>query len=223
MRADTQVSIVALRTLPMFEMLDDTKLAPIVQVASLRRVARQTTVLSAGDHTDNIYLILSGGLKVLVSDGEGREVILSMLGPGEFFGEMGVIDDHPRSATVKASEQSNLVVISKVDFQRCLAENFDVSLYIMRSLVKRLRLANRSIESLSLLDVYGRAARLLLDLAEDRDGRKVVAQRITRQDIARMIGASREMVSRVMRDLQLQGLIEEKDGCIWLREDIGSA
>ena len=223
MRKDTQVSIVALRTLPMFEMLDDTRLAPIVQAASLRRVARQTTVLSAGDHTDNIYLILSGGLKVLISDGEGREVILSMLGPGEFFGEMGVIDDHPRSATVKASEQSNLVVISKADFQRCLADNFDVSLYIMRSLVKRLRQADRNIESLSLLDVYGRAARLLLDLAEDRDGRKVVVRRITRQDIARMIGASREMVSRVMRDLQSRGLIEEKDGCIWLREDIGSA
>jgi CRP/FNR family cyclic AMP-dependent transcriptional regulator len=223
MRVDPQVSIVALRTLPMFEMLDDSRLAPIVEVATLRRVERNTTVLKAGDHTDNLYLILSGALTVLISDGEGREVILSMLGPGEFFGEMGVIDDHPRSATVKASEQSNLVVISKADFKRCLAENFDVSLYIMRRLVKRLRLADRKIKSLSLLDVYGRAARLLLDMAEDREGRKVVAQRISRQDIARMIGASREMVSRVMRDLQLQGLIEEKDGCIWLRDDIASA
>ncbi|HUY01698.1 MAG TPA: helix-turn-helix domain-containing protein [Rhodocyclaceae bacterium] len=146
-----------------------------------------------------------------------------MLGPGEFFGEMGIIDDHPRSATVKATESSNLVVISKADFQRCLADNFDVSLYIMRSLVKRLRQADRKIESLSLMDVYGRAARLLLELAEDRDGRKVVTRKITRQDIARMIGASREMVSRVMRDLQSGGLIDERDGCIWLCGEAGGA
>ncbi|HUW36705.1 MAG TPA: cyclic nucleotide-binding domain-containing protein [Rhodocyclaceae bacterium] len=220
---DRKVSIVALRTLPMFETLAEDRLATIVRATSLRRVARQAVVLNAGDHTDNIYLILSGGLKVLIAGDDGREVILSMLGPGEFFGEMGIIDDHPRSATVKATESSNLVVINKADFQRCLADNFDVSLFIMRSLVKRLRQADRKIESLSLMDVYGRAARLLLDLAEDRDGRKVVTRKITRQDIARMIGASREMVSRVMRDLQSEGLIEERDGCIWLCGEAGGA
>ena len=115
------------------------------------------------------------------------------------------------------------MVISKADFQRCLADNFDVSLYIMRSLVKRLRQADRKIESLSLMDVYGRAARLLLELAEERDGRKVVTRKITRQDIARMIGASREMVSRVMRDLQTEGLIDERDGCIWLCAEAGGS
>ncbi len=223
MAQDTQVSIVALRTLPMFEALAEDRLAAIVKVASLRRIERQTVVLNAGDHTDSLYLILSGGLKVLIEGDDGREVILSMLGPGEFFGEMGIIDDHPRSATVKTTEPSNLVVISKADFQRCLADNFDVSLFIMRSLVKRLRQADRKIESLSLMDVYGRAARLLLELAEERDGRKVVTRRITRQDIARMIGASREMVSRVMRDLQTEGLIDERDGCIWLCGEAGGS
>jgi len=184
-------------------------------------VTRNTVVLQAGDHTDNIYLVLAGYLKVQVSDQEGgREVILSLLGPGEMFGEMGAIDDHPRSATVISTESCDLVVITKEDFKRCLAENFEISLYIMENLVKRLRKADRKIESLALIDVYGRVARLLLEMAEVEEGRKVVRRRITRQEIAKTIGASREMVSRVMRDLQLQGLIEEIGGCIWLREQI---
>jgi len=217
------VSITALRTLPMFESLSNERLEKIARFASLRSVARQTTVLLAGDRTDNIYLILTGMLKVQISDQEGREVILSMLAPGEMFGEMGVIDDHPRSATVISTGPCDLVVIPKDDFKVCLAENFEVSLYIIRNLVKRLRVADRKIESLALIDVYGRVARLLLEMAESENGRKVVRRHITRQDIAKTIGASREMVSRVMRDLQLQGLIEEVDGCIWLQEEIADA
>ena len=206
------VSLTTLRALPIFETLDDKSLKPLLRVAMLRHVPRHTVVLHAGDHTDNIYFVLSGVLKVQISDEEGREVILSMLGPGELFGEMGVLDDHPRSATVLAVESSEVVVIGKDDFKQCLADNPDVSLFIMRNLTKRLRLADRNIESLALFDVYGRVARLLLEAAEIVDGRKVVTHKITKQDIAKMIGASREMVSRVMRDLLAQGLIQECDG-----------
>ncbi len=206
------VSLTILRALPIFEMLDDECLKPLTRVAMLRNIPRHTVVLHDGDRTDNIYFVLSGALKVQISDEEGREVILSMLGPGELFGEMGVLDDHPRSATVLAVESSEVVVIGKADFKRCLVENPDVSLFIMRNLTKRLRLADRNIESLALLDVYGRVARLLLEAAETVDGRQVVTRKLTKQDIAKMIGASREMVSRVMRDLMAQGLIHEQDG-----------
>ena len=206
------VSLTVLRALPIFETLDDECLKPLTRVAMLRQIPRNTVALHAGDHTDNIYFVLSGSLKVQVSDEEGREVILSMLGPGELFGEMGVLDDHPRSATVLAVEASEVVVMGKADFKQCLVENPDVSLFIMRNLTKRLRLADRNIESLALLDVYGRVARLLLEAAETVDGRKVVTHKLTKQDIAKMIGASREMVSRVMRDLTAQGLIHEHDG-----------
>ena len=201
-----------LRALPIFETLDDECLRPLMQVAMLRSIPRYTVVLNAGDSTDNIYFVLSGALKVQVSDEDGREVILSKLGPGELFGEMGVLDDHPRSATVLAVEPSQVVVMGKADFKQCLVDNPDVSLFIMRNLTKRLRMADRNIESLALLDVYGRVARLLLESADDVDGRKVVTQKLTKQDIGKMIGASREMVSRVMRDLSAQGLIEERDG-----------
>ena len=206
------VSLTILRALPIFEMLDDDSLRPLTRVAMLRTVPRHTVVLHAGDRTDNIYFVLSGLLKVQVSDEEGREVILSMLGPGELFGEMGVLDEHPRSATVLAVESSEVVVIGQAEFKQCLAENPDVSLFIMRNLTKRLRVANRTIESLALLDVYGRVARLLLEAAETVDGRKIVTHKLSKQDIAKMIGASREMVSRVMRDLTAHGLIHEQDG-----------
>lgn len=206
------VSLTVLRALPIFETLDDESLRPLTRVAMLRKVPRHTVVLKAGDRTDNIYFVLSGALKVQISDEEGREVILSMLRPGELFGEMGVLDDHPRSATVLAVEQSEVVVIGKADFKQCLVDNPDVSFFIMRNLTRRLRLADRNIESLALLDVYGRVARLLLETAETVDGRQVVTHKLTKQDIAKMIGASREMVSRVMRDLTAQGLIAEQDG-----------
>lgn len=209
---NTGVSITVLRALPIFEMIDDESLKPLTRVSMLRQIPRNTVVLHAGDNTDNIYFVLSGVLKVQNSDAEGREVILSMLGPGELFGEMGVLDDHPRSATVLAVEASDLVVIGQSDFKQCLADNPTVSLFIMRSLTKRLRLADRAIESLALLDVYGRVARLLLEAAETVDGRKVITHKLTKQDIAKMIGASREMVSRVMRDLVAQGHILERDG-----------
>jgi len=212
------VSKITLRNLPLFAGLDEASLEPIAAAAALRPIERHATVLLTGERTDNVYFVLRGSLKVLVSDDYGREVILSILGPGELFGEMGVIDDHPRSATVIAAQPSELVVISKEAFKRILAENFDLSLAIMRGLVHRLRSADRTIESLALLDVYGRVARLLLDMAEtDAQGRKVVRKKISKQDIAKMIGASREMVSRVMKDLTQQRLIEESDGVLLLR------
>ena len=219
MSSEKGISVVTLRALPIFQSVNEEILANIARVCSLRSIPRNGVVLRAGDRTDNVYFVLNGAFKVLVSDEEGREVILSIMGQGDLFGVMGVIDEHPRSATVQAAGGGQLVVIAKSDFHRCLADSFDVSLHIMRSLVQRLRSADRQIESLALLDVYGRVARLLLDMGERApDGELVVPKPPSRQDIAKMIGASREMVSRVMKDLQAQGLIEEVDGRMLLHE-----
>jgi CRP/FNR family cyclic AMP-dependent transcriptional regulator len=217
------VASLILRSLPVFSGLNEQRLAALALEASLKSVARNEVVLHEGDVTDNVYFVLAGGLKVLVSDDEGREVILSMLGPGDVFGELSVLDDHPRSATVVAVESSKLVVFAKLDFLRCLADNFDIALLIMRGMAARLRLADQRIESLALLDVYGRVARLLLELSESCDGMQVVTRRLTKQDIAKMVGASREMVSRVMKDLARHGLIEERDGGIYLIGETGDS
>jgi CRP/FNR family cyclic AMP-dependent transcriptional regulator len=192
----------------------------LTAMVTRKSAPRSTTIMAGGDPTDSLYIVLSGRLKVMMSDSEGKEVILAILGPGEFFGEMGLIDDEPRSATVVTIEPCELLSIAKRDFKKAMAENWQMTEAVMRGLVKRLREADRKIGSLALLDVYGRVARLLLDMAENVDGEKVVTKRLPKQDIAKMIGASREMVSRVMKDLQTGGYIEMRGSSIVLRDTI---
>jgi CRP/FNR family cyclic AMP-dependent transcriptional regulator len=215
-----QVSVAMLRSVPLFASLAEEPLRMLTTVVTRRSVTRGTIIMAAGDPTDSLYIVLSGRLKVMMSDADGKEVILSILGPGEFFGEMGLIDDAPRSASVVAIEPCELLAINRRDFKKCLAENFEMAMAVMRGLVRRLREADRKIGSLALLDVYGRVARLLLDMAETVDGQKMVTKRLPKQDIAKMIGASREMVSRVMKDLQLGGYIEMRGSTIVLRDTI---
>ena len=212
--------LLLLRSIPLFAGLPENQVYQIARMAGVRKVPRNTTLVRVGDKTDALYVLVSGSAKVRNRDVEGREVILTLLGAGECFGEMSLIDGSPRSADVVSCEPCELLVIAKSDFAHALSENVDLCLNIMKSLADRLREANRKIESLALMDVYGRVARLLLEMSEEVDGLKVVRKKVSKQDIAKMIGASREMVSRVMKDLGLRGLIEETDGGVILREKI---
>jgi CRP/FNR family cyclic AMP-dependent transcriptional regulator len=214
------VSSAMLRSVPLFASFPEEPLRLLATVVTRRSATRGSIIMAAGDATDSLYIVLSGRLKVMMSDADGKEVILTILGPGEFFGEMGLIDDSPRSASVVAIEPCELLAITRRDFKKCLAENLEMSMAVMRGLVRRLREADRKIGSLALLDVYGRVARLLLDMAETVDGQKMVTKRLPKQDIAKMIGASREMVSRVMKDLQVSGFIEMRGSTIVLRDTI---
>jgi len=216
----TTVSTAVLKAVPLFASFPEDQLRMLTTMVTRRSASRSTTIMAGGDATDSLYIVLSGRLKVMMSDSDGKEVILSILGPGEFFGEMGLIDDEPRSASVVTIEPCELLSISKRDFKKCLVDNSEMSMAVMRGLVRRLREADRKIGSLALLDVYGRVARLLLDMAENVNGEKVVTKRLPKQDIAKMIGASREMVSRVMKDLQTGGYIEMRGSNIVLRDTI---
>jgi len=214
------VSTALLRNVPLLSLLSDSELALLARVVSRKSYARGSQILGAGDPTDSLYILISGRIKVFMSDLDGKEVILSILEPNEFFGEMGLIDNSPRSASVVALEPCELICISKPDFKRCLADNFDMAMTVMRGLVKRLREADKQIGSLALMDVFGRVARLLLESAEVIGGEKVVTKKLSKQDIARMIGASREMVSRVMKHLQEAGYIEVRADTIVIRDNI---
>lgn len=214
------VSTAVLKAVPLFASFPEDQLRVLTTLVTRKSAPRSTTIMAGGDAIDSLYIVLSGRLKVMMSDAEGKEVILSILGPGEFFGEMGLIDDEPRSASVVTIEPCELLTIAKRDFKKSLADNFEMAMAVMRGLVKRLREADRKIGSLALLDVYGRVARLLLDMAENVDGEKVVTKRLPKQDIAKMIGASREMVSRVMKDLQTGGYIEMRGSTIVVRDTI---
>jgi CRP/FNR family cyclic AMP-dependent transcriptional regulator len=216
----TTVSTAVLKAVPLFATISEEQLRMLTTMVTRRSATRNTTIMSSGDATDSLYIVLSGRLKVMMSDSEGKEVILAILGPGEFFGEMGLIDDEPRSASVVSIEPCELLSIAKRDFKRVISENSEMAMSVMRGLVRRLREADRKIGSLALLDVYGRVARLLLDMAENVNGEKIVTKRLPKQDIAKMIGASREMVSRVMKDLQTGGYIEMRGSNIVLRDTI---
>src|SRR6266568_1149343 len=139
MAAPAGVSMLLLRNVPLFSALPEPQLVLLTSAVSRRSFPRGTTIIAAGDVTESLYVVVSGRLKVMMSDDEGREVILAILGPNEFFGEMGLIDDHPRSASVVAIEACELLTLSKRDFKSCLAENFEMAMTVMRGLVKRLR------------------------------------------------------------------------------------
>jgi len=196
-----------LKSVPLFSSFTDAQLGQLLTCVQHRSYPRNAFILRAGEETDALYIILSGRVKVLIPDEEGHEVILSMIGPHEFFGEMGLLDELPRSASVETLEACEMLRLSKAGFTNILKDNFELAMLIIRNLVRRLREADRKIESLALIDVYGRVARLLIDMAENVDGKWIVERAPPKQEIARMIGASREMVSRVVKDLQRKGLI----------------
>jgi len=214
------VSPLLIRNVPLFSLLPDAQLILLTQVLLRKPYPKDSTVIAAGDPTDALYVVISGRLKVMMSDNEGREVILAILNQGDFFGEMGLIDQAPRSATVVTIEPCELLTITRTDFTKCLQKNFDFTMNVMRGLVKRLREADRKIGSLALMDVCGRVARLLMEMAETVDGQKVVTRKLPKQQIAKMIGASREMVSRVMKEMETSGHIEVRARQILLRDSL---
>ena len=218
MAASSAISTTVLKSVPMFSGFSPDQLRALVTMIMRRSAPRGTAVLREGGPADCLYVVMSGRLKVLMGEADGKETILSIIGPGEFFGEMSLIDDNPRSATVIAIEACELLALTRRDFRRCLVENSNLAMAVMRVLVRRLREADRKIGSLAMLDVYGRVARLLLDMSESVNGQRVVTKRISKQDIAKMIGASREMVHKVMKDLQVNGYIEVQGSTIVLRD-----
>jgi len=215
--ASTAVSTTMLKSVPLFASLTPEQMHSLSAMIMRRDASRGSAVMHEGDAGDCLYVVLSGRLKVMVGEADGKETILSIIGPGEFFGEMSLIDDNPRSASVVAIEPCEMLALTRRDFRKCLVENTLLAMAVMRVLVRRLREADRKIGSLAMLDVYGRVARLLLDMSETVNGQKVVTKRITKQDIAKMVGASREMVSKVMKDLQTSGYIEMQGSSIVLR------
>jgi len=145
---------------------------------------------------------------------------VNMQGPCEHFGELALLDSTPRSASVMTTEKTKLAVVSKPDFQRMLAAHPGIALSLIRDLTRRVRVLSENVKSLALLDVYGRVAKTLLAMASDRDGKLIVEKRLTQQDIANRVGASREMVARIMKDLTTGGYISVANKHIVINEKL---
>lgn len=202
-----------IRRVPLFALLTDAQAASVAEAVVKRRLKRGEPIVEQGKKSNALFIVLTGRARVVSTDSRGREVILATLQPGDYIGEMSLIDNEPHSATVRAEVQTDVLMLGRLEFARCLPENTSMAYAVMKGLVQRLRQADRKIESLALMDVYGRVARALLEFAAPAgEGELVIRERLSRQDIAKMVGASREMVSRVMKDLEERGFVEPLDG-----------
>jgi CRP/FNR family cyclic AMP-dependent transcriptional regulator len=180
------------------------ELREISKHATQRRYAARTLIVQEGDRPESLYIILEGRVKAYVSDSSGREVLLSTMGPGEFFGEVS-LDEGPRSASVMSLEPCVLSVVPLADLDRFIRENPPFASHFIKHLIGRIRSLTKNVGSLALMDAYGRVARLLLESSVTKDGVQFVPERLTQADIASRVGCTREMVSRVFKDLVQQG------------------
>jgi CRP/FNR family cyclic AMP-dependent transcriptional regulator len=202
-----------IRRVPLFTMITSDQGILLSGSVGKRRYKRGETIVEQGEHAHALILILAGRARVVMTDRQSREVILATLRPGDYSGEMSLIDNEPHSASVVAEIQTDALILGRSEFERCLNENTSIAQAVMRGLVLRLRQANEKIGSLALLNVYGRVAKVLMGYAvPEGDHQLVIREKMSRQDIAKMVGASREMVSRVMRDFEEQGFIETGEG-----------
>lgn len=188
-----------------------------------RSFPRNTVVITEGDTSDSLYLIIEGRVKVFLMDDQGREVILRTQGSGEYFGELALVDERPRSASVMTLEPAKFSIISRAAFDECLSRHPKIAMVLVRHLSRLVRALTENVRSLALLDVYGRIARLLLELAVKREDKLVIEERLTHQEIASRVGASREMVSRIMKDLVDGGYVEQDGKRLVIHEKLPPA
>ncbi len=198
--------------MPLFEHLSDTQAISLIGALEKKRFKRSERLVEAGQKSNMLYVILSGKASVVVTNSSGKELVLASLGVGDCIGEMSLLDNQPHSASVMAETQIDALALSRDGFNSCILHNAQMAVSVMRGLVTRLRKANQKIASLALFSVFGRVARYLLDMAEDGEGnRLVVKKKISHAAIAREVGASREMVSKALKEFEAQGFIHKLD------------
>jgi CRP/FNR family cyclic AMP-dependent transcriptional regulator len=194
----------------------------LVRCGRIQNFRKGVVILQEGDHGDTLFIILSGRVKVFATGEDEREIVLDIHGPGEFVGEMA-LDGGPRSASVITLEPTICSIVTRDVLREHIAKNPDIAFEILAKIIRRARRATANVKNLALLDVYGRVTRLLNELARDQDGLRVIAEKLTHQDIAERVGASREMVSRLMKDLAQGGYVEVRDRQIFLKRPLPPA
>jgi CRP/FNR family cyclic AMP-dependent transcriptional regulator len=196
------------------DILDEALLREIARQGGVKRYPANAILINEGDASDSLFILLGGRVKVYSTNAEGREVVITTHGAGEYVGEMA-LDGGVRSASVMTMEPTTCSVVSGANLREFIREHPDFASHLIRKLIRSLREATETVKSLALEDVYARVIRLLADLSDPApDGRRIVRERLTQQGIADRIGASREMVSRIFKDLTLGGYIAQAEGRI---------
>jgi CRP/FNR family cyclic AMP-dependent transcriptional regulator len=186
--------------------IGDPMIRELASRGQVRTFPKNAVIINEGDRGDTLFVILSGRVKVYVSDDDGREMILDMHGAGDYVGEMS-LDGRPRSASVMTLDPTTCSVLARDELREAIGRNPDIAMAIIEKLIERARIATDNVKNLALMDVYGRVARLLLSLAREENGKLVVPDRMTQQDIADRVGASRDMISRIFKDLTVGGYV----------------
>ena len=202
-----------LKNVALFAGVNEADLRVLGSRAMVHAYPKQAIIVSEGDLSDSLYVILSGKVKVYLGDESGKELIVAIKGAGQYFGEM-VLDEKARSASVMTLEPSRCAVIAGADFKAYLLQHAEVSLRLIQNLIRIARGLNQNLRSLAMLDVYGRVARVLLELAVEQDGKLAIPDKLTQKDIANRVGASREMINRILRDLSDGGYVTMDSGRI---------
>ncbi|NUZ08882.1 Crp/Fnr family transcriptional regulator [Piscinibacter koreensis] len=201
------MTIETLRRLPVFAALTPDEAQSICDRSLRRRYRRGEFLVEHGARSEALFVLLNGRARVLQVDRRGREVHLARLRAGDYVGEMSLIDEGSHSASVRAEAQTDVLVLGRAEFSRLMPEPSSLAYGLMRGLVQRLRSANQQIQSLALLDVQGRVAETLLSMSESVGTERVIREPVSRTRLAQTVGASREMISRVMKELEARGTV----------------
>jgi len=192
----------------LFAGLPEAQLARLAEHVRQRVYPAGTVVVNEGDEAHGMFIVDSGALKVFVTEENGKEVTLSLLGKDDYFGELALLDDAPRSASVITIERSTVLQISRTDFVEVIASNPASMQIIVRNLVARVRELTDNVRALALIDVFGRISRIFDSMSEAEGEMRIIRRRMTQQDLANLVGASREMVNRILRELVAGDYIE---------------
>ncbi|HEY1458911.1 MAG TPA: Crp/Fnr family transcriptional regulator [Casimicrobiaceae bacterium] len=193
--------------------LTEKTLRAIAAEGVVRSFPKGAILINEGDTSESLYIVLSGRVKVFASNAAGREIVLSFFGPGEYVGEMS-LDGSPRSASVMTVEPTTCAIVTRASFRDFLLAYPEFAMHLIGKLIQRVRTTTENVKSLALSDVYGRLVRLITALAVERDGIMIVPEKLTQQDIAERVGASRDMISRLLKDLVGGGYLMIKDRTI---------
>jgi CRP/FNR family transcriptional regulator, cyclic AMP receptor protein len=207
-----------LEQVAIFAGLPPAELEAIEHCAVVRHFPKNTVMLVEGDLGDSLYFILEGRVKVYLTDDQGHEIVVNIKDAGDYFGELAALGESPRAASVMTLEQSKFAIVPSDELKTCLKRHPDIALYLIRTMSRHIRDLTENVRDLALLDVYQRVSRFLQKQAIQQNGKWVITQRPSQQEIANHVGASREMISRVLRELAIGGYLAIADKTITIEK-----
>jgi CRP/FNR family cyclic AMP-dependent transcriptional regulator len=208
-----------LEDIDMFAGLSSEELKTLESYITARTYRRNTIVVEKGDEASSLYVLISGKAKAYIADESGKEIVLSVIEPGEYFGELALLGEPVRTASVMTLADSKLAIISKAAFMQCLSSNPNIAINIIGGLIRRINYLTEKVSDLGLKDVYGRVVSLLQRISTEEDGKRVT-DRVTQQQIADEVGSSREMVSRILKDLKRGAYVSVDHGIYTIKKNL---